>query len=484
MKYEPNLNSVRKHKVPEWFHDAKLGIFIHWSLSSIPAFASTKRGNILEIIEKEGWKGQFTYNPYAEWYLNTMKIKESPTYEYHLKNYGENSTYDDFAPIFNEKAKKWNPNEMTDFFQKIGAKYVVLVTKHHDGFLLWPSKNPNPIKKNWQSERNIVGELTRAVKARNMKMGFYYSGGIDWSFTPKIVILDAIDMLTSGPLSREYIEYVNNHYHELIDDYEPSILWNDICYPPGFNLNELFAYFYNKNPDGVVNDRWTQISKTARAILKFPILKSLISWIGKRMMLSGSTGPKPPHCDYITPEYTSLKKFSKDKWECTRGIGKSFGFNQFETSEDYLSVKDLVHLLVDIVSKNGNLLLNVGPMADGTIPEIQKERLLGLGKWLSINGDAIYNTRPWIKAEGITSDNIPIRYTQKNETLYIILLEKPIKNQIIINSLKISDNSSISLLGYDNALNWKQEDNNLKISFPNDIEDSPAYTYRITPKPN
>ena len=168
VKFEPNLKSVRKHKVPEWFHDAKLGIFITWGLFSVPAYAPTGKGDNLEILAREGWKVYYSHNPYVSWYLNSLRISGSPTEKYHNQKYGKDFSYDDFVPMFNEAIKNWDPNEWGELFKKIGAKYVVLVTKHHDGFLLWPSRYPNPKKENYIASRDIVGELTKVVKERSV----------------------------------------------------------------------------------------------------------------------------------------------------------------------------------------------------------------------------------------------------------------------------------------------------------------------------
>jgi alpha-L-fucosidase len=394
-------------------------------------------------------------NPYAEWYLNTLRIPDSPTKKYQKETYGENFSYDDFVPMFNEAIEKWDPDQMADLFKKAGAKYVVLVTKHHDGFLLWPSKYPNPNKKNYMASRNIAGELTDAVKNKGMKMAFYYSGVLDWSFNPN-PIKDAASFLTNGISTPEYIEYANNHWYELIDKYEPLILWNDIGYPPNTNVYEIFAYYLNKIPEGVINDRWVQTYED-----------------GKRFT---------PYSDYKTPEYITYKTIKKKKWETTRGIGNSFGYNKFEKEKDYLSPEELIRMFVDVVSKNGNLLLNVGPMADGTIPEIQKKCLLELGKWLEVNGEAIYGTRPWEYPEGKTIDNIEVRYTQKKDALYAFLLDKPQGDRITIQSFNIEKNSRIQLLGQEKALDWKQEGEKLTISMTESLINAPAYAFKITPK--
>jgi alpha-L-fucosidase len=452
MKYLPKKESIKQHEVPEWFHDAKLGIFIHWGLFSVPAYAVGKL--TLEESQKRGTEVHFKNNPYAEWYLNSLRIEGSPTQKYHKETYGENFSYDDFAPIFNEEIKKWDPDDMVGIFKKAGAKYVVLVTKHHDGFLLWPSKYPNPKKMDYVASRDIVGELTTSVKKCGLKMGFYYSGALDWSWNPES-IKDGPSFQTNGPIEIEYKNYANNHWYELIDDYDPIILWNDIGYPPNTNVYEIFAYFYNKHPYGVVNDRWLQWRK------------------------SDFKHPKVRHRDFDTPEYKVMTEITERKWESTRGIGYSFGYNKEEGEEDYLSPKALIHMFIDIVSKNGNLLLNVGPMADGTIPEPQVKALMGLGAWLEVNGEAIYGSRPWLRAEGRTLDGVDIRFTKKDDVLYIHLFEKPQKADITILSLTVEESNKIKLLGHEEILIWKQVDENVNITLPEKLNDSAALVLKI-----
>ncbi len=457
MKYIPEKSSLKQHQVPDWFHDAKFGVFIHWGLYSVPAFAITG----IDLIEsmKRGIEEHFKNNPYAEWYLNSLRIEGSPTQKYHEQTYGRDFSYDDFAPIFNKEIEKWNPDEMADLFKKIGAKYVVLGTKHHDGFLLWPSEHPNPNKENYHASRDIVGELTKAVKDRGLRMGFYYSGALDWSFNPNPII-DGKSFVTNGPNEIEYTKYANNHWYELINKYEPIILWNDIGYPPNINVYEIFSYFYNKFPEGVINDRWKQYHKSE---IKHPTVR---------------------HWDFTTPEYEKMAKITNYKWESSRGIGNSYGYNKMETERDYLTSEKLIYLLIDIVSKNGNLLLNVGPKADGSIPDLQKKAILGLGKWLKVNGEAIFKTRPWITAEGQSQEKIPIRFTQRDQNLYIFLLEKLKSNEITIQDFNVLKNSQLSILGYNGFLDWQQENNDLKISIPRDLKDSPAHVFKLNPKPS
>jgi len=483
INYEAKKKSLKKHKVPEWFHDAKLGIFVHWGLYSVPAYGTNLGVSIKDVVREQGFGGQFKNNPYAEWYNNSLRIEGSPTQKYHKEKYGEDFSHDDFVPMFNKEIKKWNPKEMVDTFKQAGAQYVVLVTKHHDGFLLWHSDFPNPRKEGFMASRDIVKELTEEVRKQGMKMGFYYSGTFDWSFQPN-PIQDITSFIKNGVTEPEYVEYANNHWYELIDKYGPTILWNDIGYPPGTKINEIFAYYYNKYPEGVINDRWLQLPKWLRWLLGLYVPRRILAWAAKKAFLKGNAGmPVNFHCDYATPEYGVFNEISKKKWEQTRGIGQSFGYNQFEKEEHHLSFEQLIHEFVDLVSKNGNLLLNTGPMADGTIPDIQKTRLIQLGGWLEVNGEGIFGTRPWLRAEGITQDGIQVRYTQKENELFAILLGKPSSEKITIRNLVVDKDAKIELLGTEGKLSFTQINTDLSFSIPISLKISPAYVLKISPKP-
>src|SRR5260370_39019490 len=180
-KYEPTLDSLDEHPLPQWYAGAKLGIFIHRGLYSVPGWAPLSHPNH-DFTSADYIK----YNPYAEWYLNVLRVPGSPTEAYHKEHYGANFSYYDFAPTFNRESKKWDPDNMAAVFHDAGARYVVLTTKHHEGFTLWPSPTPNPSPSlpegKLHAERDIVGDLTAAVQKQGLKMGLYYSGGYDWTF--------------------------------------------------------------------------------------------------------------------------------------------------------------------------------------------------------------------------------------------------------------------------------------------------------------
>ena len=387
-KYEARVESLDRHALPEWYADAKLGIFIHWGLYSVPGWAVlTPEPELEKLPEKEYVKR----NPYAEWYLNTLRLEGSPTQAYHKEHYGPEYDYYNFAEIFDQEIQKWKPEEMAKVFKEAGARYVVLTSKHHEGFTLWPSETPNPTlpKDRQHASRDLVGELTAAVRAEGMRMGLYYSGGYDWTFVPG-PITDWTQAKSVQPQSEAYGKYVDAHMRELIRRYQPSILWNDIDYPKSGHPLEIEAEFYNAIPDGVVDDRF---------------------------------GVK--HSDFVSPEYETLSKISAKKWEECRGLGRSFGYNRAEGETETIKKDELIYLLVDIVSKNGNLLLDVGPEADGTIPAVQMDRLKALGEWMAQNGEGIYGTRPWKRAEGETADGMRVRFTQKEGVVYAFLLGQP-----------------------------------------------------------
>ena len=460
MKYQPTLESLHQHPVPAWFDDAKLGIFIHWGLPSVPAWAPLS-GELTQVAAEMGWDALFVNNPYVEWYLNSLRIKGSPPHRHHLATYGPNFTYDDFIPLFNQAIQRWEPEAWASFFQEVGARYVVLVSKHHDGFLLWPSRHPHPRKGHYHASRDIVGELGQAVRARGLRMGYYYSGGLDWSFNPR-PITNRDEVYSTIVQSPEFIAYVDAHWRELIDRYETAILWNDIGYPQRAPVLELFAHFYNRTPDGVINDRFGQVRSASHT----PEEGTL-------------ENPRGPHYDFTTPEYSSYDEIKPFKWESTRGIGFSFAYNQLEGPDSYMTAAQCIRLFVDIVSKNGNLLLNVGPMPDGSIPELQKQCLTGLGAWLRRNGEAIYGTRAWQVAQAQAEDGTEIRYTQKDGALYAILMETLRERVVAIPGLAAVPHAQVHLLDGNVALDWRQFGEYLVITLPPELPDAPVHALRI-----
>ena len=455
MAYQPTLESLATHPVPDWFHDAKFGIFVHWSVSSIPAFAPPNKQGIgaVDLGNPEGVAWMFKHTPYAEWYWNATNIDGSPAQRHHRETYGADYAYENFVPQFMQQARGCDLDAWADLFARAGARYVVLVTKHHDGFLLWPSAHPNPYRRAWQSERDFVGELTRAVRARGMRMGLYYSGGIDWTFHG-LPIDSLASFLDAIPQSPEYAAYADVHWRELIERYEPAVLWNDIGYPERAEPARLFADYYNRMPDGVVNNRF---------------------------MLGAGEGGQ--HHDFVTQEYAVLDRILETKWESTRGIGGSFGFNRAEPEDYLLTAEEIVHMIADVTSKNGNLLLNVGPTANGLVPWAQASRLLAVGDWLRRNGEAIYGTRPWRQPDGRTADGTAVRFTQRHGYVYAIVLARPANNRVVFDDPQLAEATQVRLLGYGTPLRWQQRSAQVAVELPGDVPTGPAYTLRLSREP-
>lgn len=480
MIYKPVQRSLKQHKLPAWFDDAKLGVFIAWGLYSIPAYACTGWTSH-RLISEQGWEAYFRRIPYAEWYANALKIKGSPAAEYHRKTYGETFRYEDFAPEFKRHIKNWDPDRWGAFLDEAGAKYVVYVTKFHDGFLLWPSEVKCPVKQGWHSERDTVRELAEAVRARGVRMGVYYSGALDWGFTEK-PILDLVDLMTSGPQTEQYGEYVDRHYTELIEKIRPDILWNDIGYPPKGRRERVIAHYYNTVEDGCINDRWIQYGRHMKYGRKQP-LRRIINALGARAMKAGKTGaPSSIHVDFTTPEFTYFKKRQKKKFEAILGFGTSVAYNAQEQESDFLSVEQMVKVFCDIIAKGGNLLLVASPKADGSFPEIQAKRILEFGRWVRKNAEAIYGSRPWPAAEELQKDDSGPWFTVNADSLYVFVPQGA-KTPIEIQGLAAQKDTQAHLLGCNGKVEWASGTNDLRLGLPLGLEPSPAYVVKITPVP-
>jgi len=413
-KYLPTWESIDSRPIPAWFENAKFGIFIHWGLYSVPAWAPVTEN---------------VYSNYSEWYWSRLNDKGDVAdafRKFHKEHYG-NKTYQDFVERFN--AQMFNADQWADLFNRAGAKYVVLTSKHHDGYAMWPSEH----SWNWNSmdtgpHRDLCGELTQAVRKQGMRMGFYYSL-LEWY----------------NPLYHEDItKYIDQHMFpqmkDLTNRYKPDIFWPDGEWDytsDKLRSPEFLAWLYNESPvksEVVVNDRW---GKETRGI-------------------NGS---------FFTTEYDLVHNDnSKDAtfdhpWEECRGISGSFGYNRNETLEIYSSSKSLIHLLVEKVAKGGNLLLNVGPTADGRIPVIMQQRLVDMGDWLKINGEAIYETRKWENAPA-TENHF---FTTKGNDLYLILTEW-ISKPITIDN--ISGANEVSLLGFTGNVQYSKSGKKITITPP------------------
>ena len=410
------LRSLRRRRVPAWWRDAKLGIFVHWTPASVPAFAPVddEIGDLLQ----SGAPDALAASPYAEWYENSLRFPDSAVARHHRRVYGERP-YPEFARDWEAGLATWDPDDWATRFAATGARWVVLVAKHADGYSLWPTGVAHPHRDRWHSTRDVVGELAEAVRGVGLRFGIYYCGGLDWSFDARPMGSMA-GVLASIP-RRDYPAYAEAQVRELIARYRPSVLWNDVAWPaPAKQLWPLFAHYYAQVPDGVVNDRW---------IPWHPLLGMARTRSGARIIDAGArrqarrdgglVPPRPPHFDVRTPEYVTFADIQRDPWETVRGMDASFGYNARSRPEHFLARDDLLWLLTDVIAKGGNLLLNVGPRgADAQIPDEQRTRLDWLAAWVPAHSEAITGSRPWVVPGRATEEGRPLRYTARDDTVF------------------------------------------------------------------
>ncbi|GAA4116308.1 hypothetical protein GCM10022215_15880 [Nocardioides fonticola] len=333
---------------PAWFRDAKLGLLVHWGVYTIPGWAPLPDPAVGHRAD------EVPVHYFAEWYQASAAAPGTPTARHHQQVYG-GRPYASFRPAFESAVATWSPDGWADLFAASGARYVVMVAKHHDGYALWPSRVRHPREEGWRSARDVVGELADAVRARGLRYGVFYSSGADWSFGALPPGRPA-DAATTRPTGSEYARYVEAHWRELITTYRPDGVWNDTGYPAEGDARRMLELYRAEVPDGVVADRFRT---------------------------SGPGGS-------VRPE-----RVPGEPWESVRPLGVSFGWNRAETAEWVMSGAELVQLLLEVVAGDGNLLLGVAPDDRGRLPAAQEAALRYLGTWLAEHGDAVFGSRPW-----------------------------------------------------------------------------------------
>lgn len=361
-----------------WFPHAGLGIFIHWGLFSVPAWAPLlPDGETMPDLLRRDPRHLGARLPYAEWYRNAMSIPGSPTAEHHRQTYGD-APYESFREQFEAGLDSWDPDGWADLFVQSGARYVVMVTKHHDGYCLWPTEVAHPRRPGWHSARDLVGELAAAVRARGLRFGVYHSTGLDWSVHHE-PIREVVDAAGCTPRDPDYVRYLTAQLDELVDRYEPSVVWSDIGVPPGFDVAGFKSRLLDRVPDAVINDRWNRPMPGSGRRWTRSTLNRIVAAVAPRL----PDGPIHPGqhrlADFRTPEYSWPTKPTKHHWESTQGMGSSFGHNRQEPESAMMGADALVEHHRAVRAAGGNLLLNVGPTGDGRITEAEASRLRHLG---------------------------------------------------------------------------------------------------------
>ncbi|OPZ27507.1 MAG: Alpha-L-fucosidase [Bacteroidetes bacterium ADurb.BinA174] len=453
--FQPNWENIAKnYKFPQWFVDGKFGIFIHWGVYAVPAFEN-------------------------EWYARNMYQKDSKVYEHHIATWGTQDKfgYKDFIPMF--KAEKFNADEWAKLFKAAGAKYVVLVAEHHDGFSMYASDLNKWNAAQMGPKKDIVGLLKAAAEKEGLTFGlsthraenaWFYNGGM--KFPSDVQDMDIslygrryADQTYTDDVAREWL----THTYELVNKYKPMLIWfdwtvNDSILMPYFN--KFLAYYYN----------------------------NALDW-GEEVVVNTKQG-YPTNIQVWDVERGKAENMMLFPWQTDTSVGKKSWC--YIDGEENKTPEQIVHDLIDIVSKNGNLLLNIGPRADGTITDEQKNILLSIGEWLNINGESIYETRCWKKfgegetesTKGSFSDNKAtaytaqdMRFTTKGNDFYVITLNWD--NEILVKSLnkgtvndaKILD---VSLLGSKEKIDWKLTDKGLVLRFPSTKPCDYAYSFKVS----
>lgn len=483
--FQPSWSSLSTYQIPEWYKDAKFGIFIHWGVYSVPAY-----GN--------------------EWYPRFMYLENSARqgknyFQHHRDTYGPQDQfgYKDFIPMF--KAEKFDPAAWVDLFEKSGARYIVPVAEHHDGFAMYDSDQTEWTSVKMGPKRDVIGELEKAARAKGLRFGVSSHRAFNWAYYARRKDFDTIDPRYAGLYGR-YSDYhfrMGDHKEEwpafddefktdwllrtceLVDKYLPDLMWFDFgiakedvksaaTNPFAPELQKYAAYYYNslakdgKTP-AVINYKFNAFEENS-AVLDL--------------------------------ERSKMDAIREPFWQTDTSVSSnSWGYIE---DHKYKPVDRLVDDLVDIVSKNGCMLLNVGPRADGTIPEHEQMMLLEIGDWLKVNGEGIYGTRPWsIYGEGPTGTAVghlsekknkpftaeDLRFTRNGNHLYVTLLDWPKSGQVSVKSLGKSSShapteiSAIHLLGSEESITFQHQDEALVVDLPDEKFGRFAHVLRLELKP-
>ena len=478
-EFKPTIESLTAYKCPEWFRDAKFGIYLHWGVYSV-----AERG---------------------EWYARRLYMEGTPEYEHHVKTYGHPSKfgYKDFIAMW--KAEKFDPDRLVRLFKQAGARYFTPCAIHHDNFDLWDSKHHKWNSVNMGPRKDITGMWREATLKHGLRFGvtthlarsyswFNVNKGADSKGPHKGVPYDGND-----PAYRDFYHELHDdtdcgqpvnppagwrkawalRIKDLIDNYQPDHLYFDGALPFRGDDNaqtglEVVAYYYNQD--------MRRHGGNQECVM---CIKD-VHHHGLYVEGAATLDMERRRADELLP----------DPWQTDTSIGP-WGYH---AGAAYRPVREMIHELVDIVSKNGNVLLNVPPRADGTLDEQTEKILADIGKWLDVNGEAIYQTRPWAtfgespaqeaaggnkQPAGFTAQDI--RFTTSGRTLYAIVLDWPGKDLSIRSlgtdaGLMTGQIAEVRLLGCDEPLTWRRGPEALTVRMPERKPCEHAFALKVSPK--
>jgi alpha-L-fucosidase len=491
--YKPSWNSIKTHQTPQWFKDAKFGIYTCWGVYSVPGCG-----------------------PNGTWYPYNMYREGTEQYAYHLKTYGgpEKFGYKDFIPMFT--AEKFDADEWAELYKSSGAIYAGTVGEHHDGFCMWDTKYSDWSAAKMGPKRDVVGELEKAIRKQGMRFMISLHHAENWWFyphwmkeydtsdpryaglygephnldgmkknydksSPRYAGLWGEDHNVEGVVipnfsdqdrpSKRFMETWKAKTVEVIENYQPDMLVFDygLQAVPEQYKQDCLAYYFNKEKD----------------------------W-GREVVVTYKNFDFAPGSGVVDWEMGHMNSLTYNEWLTDTSVDIGNGWSFLKETPPYKSTKTLVHYLADNVSKNGYLLLNVGPKPDGTIPEQAKELLKGIGQWMQVNSEAIYGTTCWIAygegpnqiekswhgnekdlAEFTAKD---VRFTVKDNVLYAICLGWP-GEQVKIETLKRlypAEIRSVKMLGCDQELTWSLSPTEMTIQTPPEKPCEHAYVFKIT----